>query len=66
MKFYYKTIPFKADVVRTKTTGHLKKINLLCFTFLQNHLCLILGGWDIGKPKWDSEMDTLILVMLVI
>ena len=26
-------------------------------------MCVILGGWDICKPKWDSETDTIILVM---
>ena len=23
---------------------------------IQNHFCVILGGWDISKPKWESEM----------
>ena len=27
------------------------------------HLCVISGGWDICKSKWDSETDTIILVM---
>ena len=35
----------------------------MCKFWIQNHLCVLLGGWDICKPKWDSETDTIILVM---
>ena len=38
------------------------KLRPICKFWVQNHSCALLGGWDICKTKWGSEIHKFIFI----